>query len=397
MAYIEGRLVHDADSHLMELYDCLDSYLTADELKRYRALPGYNAKLSRAEWMDRARKDHRDDGFRAEADDNIMLRKNYDAKGAFIPEDRPRVVDLLGVASQLIFTTHNLGNLGLDQSGDLDLCYSVARAHNQMMTEFCAVDRRLLATAYIPLEDIDRTIDTARQALDLGAKGLLIPSWCPQDHSPSHVGLDPLWAMAEEAGVPILFHVGFEEKMNPVYKENGLPPVPDFHGGDDNFTSISYMPIPNSAMQTLSTLIFDGVFDRFSNLKFGAIELGASWVPGWMRSLDSAAHAFMRNEERLQNLSAKPSEIVQRQLRVTPYPHEDAGWVIRNAGEQICMFSSDYPHIEGGRNPIKRFDSVLEGLPQSAIDAFYADNFIDMMGKALPADLKRPAHLVAAE
>jgi predicted TIM-barrel fold metal-dependent hydrolase len=195
----------------------------------------------------------------------------------------------------------------------------------------------------------------------------------------------------------MLFHVGYEDKMNPVYKENGLPPVPDFHGGDDNFTSISYMPIPNSAMQTLATLIFDGVFDRFRNLKFGAIELGASWLPGWMRSMDSAAHAFMRNEERLQKLSSKPSEIVQRQLRVTPYPHEDVGWVIRNAGEQVCLFSSDYPHVEGGRNPVKRFDSCLEGLPQSAIDCFYADNFIDLMGDALPVELRRPAHLVAAE
>ena len=76
--------------------------------------------------------------------------------------------------------------------------------------------------------------------------------------------------------------------------------------------------------------------------------------------MDSAAYAFTRNEERLQKLSMKPSEFVQRQLRVAPYPHEDAGWVIRNAGEDICMFSSDFPHVEGGRNPLKRFDASLE-------------------------------------
>jgi hypothetical protein len=75
----------------------------------------------------------------------------------------------------------------------------------------------------------------------------MVPSKCPQRHSPSHVGLDPVWAMAREAGIPILFHVGGEEKLDPAYKINGLPPVPDFHGGDDNFTSVSYMPIPNAA------------------------------------------------------------------------------------------------------------------------------------------------------
>ena len=66
-------------------------------------------------------------------------------------------------------------------------------------------------------------------------------------------------------------------------------------------------------------LLFGGVFDRFPQLKWGAIELGAAWVPGWMRAMDSAAHAFRRNETRLQKLSALPSEIVRRHesLRTT--------------------------------------------------------------------------------
>ena len=58
-----------------------------------------------------------------------------------------------------------------------------------------------------------------------------------------------------------------------------MPRVKDFHGGEENFTSVSFMPIPNSVMQTLACLIIDGVMDRFPRLKFGAIELGASWVP----------------------------------------------------------------------------------------------------------------------
>jgi len=302
----------------------------------------------------------------------------------------------MGFASQLVFTTFCLGNFGLDQSSDMDLCYAAASAHNRMMTDFCAIDRRLLATAYVPLEDFARAEACAKEAIELGASALMVPSLCPQHHGPSHTGLFPVWAMAEEAGLPVLFHVGGEEKMNPVYKENGLPPVPDFHGGDDNFTSVSYMPIPNAVMQTLSTLIFDGVFDRFPALKWGVIELGGSWLPGWMRAMDSAAHAFIRNEARLQSLSLKPSEFVRRSLRVAPYPHEDAGWIIRNAGEEVCMFSSDFPHIEGGRNPLKRFDAALEGLSPPARDAFYAGNFIDLMGEGLAEDLRRPARLGAA-
>lgn len=396
MPYAQDRIIHDADSHLMELPGCLDAYFAASLKQRFLDLPAYRAKIAKASYADAVRAEQADAAFRAGADESILLRKNYQALGAFLPEDRPRTLDLLGFASQLVFTTFCLGNFGLDQSDDMELCYAAADAHNRMMTDFCKVDARLLPTAYIPLEDCDRAIAAARDAIRRGAKALLIPSRCPQHHAPSHIGLDPLWALAQEAGLPILFHVGGEEKLEPTYKENGLPPVKDFHGGDDNFTSVSYMPIPNSAMQTIATLIFDGVFDRFPNLKWGAIELGAAWAPGWMRSMDSAAHAFMKNEERLQKLSARPSEIVRRQLRITPYPHEDVAWIIANAGDEVCLFSSDFPHVEGGRNPLKRFDESLKGASQAAVDGFYRDNFVDLMGAGLSKELRRPKHLQAA-
>ena len=104
-----------------------------------------------------------------------------------------------------------------------------------------------------------------------------------------------------------------------------------------------------------------------------------------MRRLDSAHEAFAKNEERLRKLALRPSEYVRRQVRVTPYPHEPVGWIIANAGAEVCLFSSDYPHVEGGRNPIKRFEDQ-PGAPQrdAAKQRFYCDNFVDLMGRALP-------------
>ncbi len=396
MAYATGRLVHDADSHLMELPDCLDPFFDRRLLQRFHDLPYYQKKLGQAGWAEQARQKQRDDTFRAGDADNILLRKNYEALGAFTPSDRPKALDLLGFASQLVFTTFCLSNFGLDQGDDLELAYAAAEAHNRMMVDFCAVDRRFLATAYIPLEDFDRSIETARNAIAIGAKGLMIPSRHPQHHSASHIRFDPIWAMAQEAGLPILFHVGGEEKLHAPYFENGLPRVKDFHGGEENFTSVSFMAIPGSVQQTLAALIFDGVLDRFPRLKFGAIELGASWLPSWMRFMDSGAAAFIRNEDRLQKLSARPSEIVRRQVRVTPYPHEDTGWIIANSGPECCLFSSDFPHVEGGRNPLKRFDDSLAGTPPASVAAFYADNFLDLMGEGLAEDLRRPAVEAAA-
>jgi len=395
--YVEGRVIHDADSHLMELDDCLDPYLSKALLERFHRTEAFQGRIAkRRDIKAQARATQADPEFRAGAGDNVMLRKNYDALGAFLPADRPRALDLMGFASQLVFTTFCLGNFGLDQGDDRELCYATASAQNRMMTDFCQADRRLLATAYIPLEDMALARSCAEEAIRLGAKALMVPSTCPRDHAHSHIGFDPVWALAQEARLPVLFHVGGEDKLNPVYKENGLPPVPDFHGGDDNFTSVSYMPIPNAVMQTVATLIFDGVFDWFPNLKWGAIELGAAWVPGWMRAMDSAAHAFLKNEDRLQKLSARPSEIIRRQFRAAPYPHEDTGWIVANTGPEVAMFSSDYPHVEGGRNPCKRFEESLREASDGELEGFYCNNFIDMMGDGLAKDLRRPAHLTAA-
>jgi predicted TIM-barrel fold metal-dependent hydrolase len=203
------------------------------------------------------------------------------------------------------------------------------------------------------------------------------------------VGLDPVWRTAEEAGVPVLFHVGGGHRLadgnllDLDYFENGGPPVPDFHGGDENFRSIDYMAIPTQPMQTLATLILDGVLDRFPELRLGVIEQGASWLPSWMRYMDSAFEAFRKREERLQKLSLRPGEYVKRQVRVTPYPAEEVGWIIQNSGDEICLFSSDYPHVEGGRNPIRRFEESMKNLSEDQKQRFYFDNMVDLMGSSL--------------
>ena len=394
MPYVENQTIHDADSHVMELPGTINPYI--DPAFRERFAEYDKRGKTNLEWVAKARGLHDNPEFRAGDEVNLLLRKNYQALGSFRREDRPRCLDLLGFTSQLVFTTDALGSYGTEQGPDINLAVEVARAHNRMMADFCSVDRRLLATGYVPIIDIARAPEVAKEALELGCKGLVITSRHPPFHSPSHSGLDPLWALAQEAGVPILFHVGGEEKMHKAYMENGGPPVLDFHGGAENFTGLSFMTIPLSAWQTIAALIFDGVFDRFPNLKFGAIELGASWVPSWMQFMDSAANAFRKGEERLQKLSALPSEIARRQLRVTPYPHEDARWIIENSGEEMLLFSSDFPHVEGGRTPLKRFNDNLEGVSERAKRRFYRDNFIDLMGKGLDPALHDAPGLAAA-
>ncbi len=378
--------MHDADAHIVEPPDWLLPFADPGIRPRLEAYYDKGWSMHR-KGLDDALAKHADPGYRAKDGEEIWLRKNYWATGSFLKEDRSQALDLLGFKTQLIFNSSHMQELHDAEHGDdLDYAYGIARAHNRALVDFCSVDPRLLPVLYVPLADFERAAQMAGEALEMGAKALMFASACPKGHSPSHVALDSVWAQAQEAGIPIVLHVGGGGRLlDPAYFENGLPPVPDFHGGDGNFRSVDYMAIGYPPMQTLAVMIIDGVLDRFPDLKVGAIELGASWVPGWMRNMDSAADAFRKNEERLQKLELKPSEYVHRQIRVTPYPHEDAGWIVENTGEDICLFSSDYPHVEGGRNPLGRFEGSLANVSESAKQAFYHDNFVDLMGRALDA------------
>jgi uncharacterized protein len=394
--YCEGRIVHDADAHLMETPTWLGDHAEAqfrDRLPILRYASGNELRQTgspdeqRRDLLasfERLRERHGSAGYRDNEEAEIMMRKNFAATGGFIAEDRPRALDLLGFSSQLVFNTfHNRRLRDLEHAGDDDLAYAAARAHNRGMLEFCSVDPRLLPSCYVPLVDPERATRAAGDALSEGAAALLVASGCPPAFSPSHKDLFGVWAQAQEAGIPVVFHVGGTgDLVDPNYFVNGLPAPPDFHGGDENFRSVDYMGIPWPPAQTLATLIFDGVLDRFPDLRIGVIEQGAIWVPSWLRQMESAFDAFRRHEERLQQLSHRPTDYVHRQVRFTPYPTEDVGWIVEQGGPDLVMFSSDYPHVEGGRKPLERFEASLGAVGEEIRRQFYVDNFLFLMGKA---------------
>ena len=60
----------------------------------------------------------------------------------------------------------------------------------------------------------------------------------------------------------------------------------------------------------------------------------------------------------------------------TPFVFEAVGDLIDQSNPDLYLFSSDYPHIEGGRNPIARFETALGERSEAVRDAFYAENFL---------------------
>lgn len=386
MAYAQGRLIHDADGHFMETPDWLFQYADKEMCERMGLLDLGTPEPLQSSHFEKILARRTDPALRASDDAEFMNRKLYDALGAFTADHRAEAMDHLGFASQLMFPSFLLIPLyEADILGkDVDYAYRLAEVSNRAMADFCSADPRLLSSSYLSLRDFQRAKKTTAELIASGSNAIMISCSAPQEHSPSHIDLDPVWAQIEEAGIPVVLHIGTSGQLvDPSIYVNGLPKPDSAHGEQEDINSVSIVVAPRAVMQTLSALIIDGVMDRFPKLKFGVIEQGAAWVPSWIRQLDMVHDAYFKFEDRLRSLSLRPGEYVQRHVRITPYSVDDVGWIIEQSSEEICMFSSDYPHKEGGRDPIKRFDNSIKHLSDNAKQRFYCDNFVDMMGSGL--------------
>ena len=81
-------------------------------------------------------------------------------------------------------------------------------------------------------------------------------------------------------------------------------------------------------------------------------------------------------------LTRLPSEQLTAQAAFTPYPFEDVGAMIRDSNPDLYLFSSDYPHIEGGRDPLGRFTTSLRGFGADVDEKFYAGNMRRLLSAA---------------
>ena len=78
----------------------------------------------------------------------------------------------------------------------------------------------------------------------------------------------------------------------------------------------------------------------------------------------------------------KPSEQVTEQMGFTPFPNEDVARLIEDSNEELYLFSSDYPHLEGGRDPIGKFERAVASVSAEAQTKFFSENFLRLWPEA---------------
>lgn len=383
MAYAPtDRAFYDADSHIMELPNFLKKYADPDIREEVPEV-SYSASLVTDEEvaviMGQGGK-HSDEHVAAQialGDQLIESSKEIQALGAFNKTDRATAMDLLGFKKQLVFATHSVAfPFHPSSKKPSKLRYGATRAHNRHMVDFCSDDDRLMGVGIVPLDDPEYAIRELETTLKEGIEAIWVPHRAPIEISPGHVDLEPFWALLAESGTPFVIHVGGSPLQTlKAWSNNGRAPTKDWMGGGENVRTKDATLLHQPPETFISMLVMDGVFDRHPKLRGASVELGAGWVPEMLRRLDWVAKIYGKVDESVR-FDRKPSEQLTDQMGFTPFPHEDVANLIKQSNPDLYLFSSDYPHVEGTRDPIARFEKFLGEAEEPIKVKFYAENFL---------------------
>lgn len=154
---------------------------------------------------------------------------------------------------------------------------------------------------------------------------------------PGHEKYYPIYEICEEYNLPIGMHVLGSHRITA--------------SGSPNYYFEEHCDWAAYNFPLVSSLVFEGVFDRFPRLKFALVELAWSWAVPLAWRLDHA-YKLMRSE--VSHLNRMPSEYLRDHIWYTTQPMEEPeqpqwfdevleAFEASGFGDKL-MYSSDYPH-----------------------------------------------------
>ena len=233
--------------------------------------------------------------------------------------------------------------VGQDATGvsgipDADLSAAYASAYNDfVLAEWASTDHRLKACIWVSPRDPQLAADEIDRLAD--HPDIVSVQICPMDIPLGKRYMWPIYEAASRHNLPVAIHGGAETSgVNPPMLAVGMPSYfIELHSG-----------LPQVGWMHVTSMVCEGVFERFPNLKFIVQEMGYAWVVGLMWRLDKEWRS-LRLE--VPWVKKPPSEIIRKNVRFTSQPVEEPPKPEFNEqmlkmiyAEDTLQFSSDYPH-----------------------------------------------------
>jgi predicted TIM-barrel fold metal-dependent hydrolase len=336
---LERGGVVDCDAHILEPADLWQRYLepkyrdrairveTVDGVEKLIigervVLEGVVAGLGGAE------------ANKAELFSGQLSYANDNPKDSYDPVARAARMDAWGVDVSVVFPT--IGILPFPTE-DQDLASAYCRAYNTWMTEFCeAAPGRFAPIALVNWYDVDSAAVELDRCLKAGFRGVFVPPETVNGKRPADVHFDPIWRRCEEAGIPGCFHVivRFEGAGIPFHHWHATSPGPLFGFG---------LGGTGQLMPAMTSVVTDGLFERFRQLKIVSVEAGCGYAPYLMDRLDAKYEAFRG----LNPLPRKPSDYIRSNCYfVAEQGERMIDVALELVGRDRIMWGSDYPHVD---------------------------------------------------
>jgi predicted TIM-barrel fold metal-dependent hydrolase len=217
---------------------------------------------------------------------------------------------------------------------------------------------RLAVLPVLPTHAPDAAVAELQRVAKLGHRGAIIS---PFEFRCTDPQWEPLWAAAEDTGLPISFHIG-----------HGTSQVRVAPGSWElaAFSAVGPMQLD----EPLAMMIYSGVLERHPKMRLVLAESGIGWLPYFVRRMDQAGEKHIPKAKDYQ-LKAKPSEIFARQVIAT-FEEEPLGpTLIPLLGADNFMWASDYPHPDSTfPNSRAAIAEAFAGLDATVVRKITADN-----------------------
>jgi uncharacterized protein len=218
------------------------------------------------------------------------------------------------------------------------LARGLYRAYHRYMAEYCSADSRRLKSMVLALgTDPKWAAETiARHAREdwVAAVWPLLPEGLPIDDP----DLEPIWAAADDADLPIMYHAFTVE----------TPYFPGYRDIWDNPAMGRCAGQTWGGQRFLSFMLMGGMLDRYPRLRVGALEAGHAWLPHWLvrltRQIDYVKGSVPAT------VKHTPLEYAQMGRVFLSIDFSEGPALTKSAmeviGDGAFMFASDYPHPE---------------------------------------------------